>query len=73
MAIRAKFQCQEVAKTTDVTRVKLTPVTGNTDDNKSWSKWTPAGQIDMLITNPDAADAFVPGEEYFVDFKSVKQ
>lgn len=50
--------------------VKLTPVYGSDadDPNASWSKYTPSGEISMMITNPAAVDQFELGSEYFVDF-----
>lgn len=46
--------------------VKLSPVYD--DENKDWSKWTPQGEISMMITNPTAIAAFFLGAKYFVDF-----
>lgn len=48
------------------TVVKLSAVSG--DENKTWSKYTPSGSVELHINNPDAYDAFVLGEAYFVDF-----
>jgi len=39
--------------------------------NHSWSKWTPSGQVTINITNPDAFNQFVAGDEYFVTFDKV--
>ncbi len=39
--------------------------------NKSWSKWTPSGQLSITITNPDAIDAFEKGNAYYLDFTPV--
>ena len=36
--------------------------------NEDWSKYTPAGDISMMITNPVAVAAFSLGAKYFVDF-----
>lgn len=76
MSIRAKFYCTEVAATaqsvgkpTDGEIVKLAAVysTGDNDPNKSWSKWTPSGQLTLHISNPDALGKFTPGKTYFLD------
>jgi len=42
----------------------LFPVTDTTEANKSFSKYTPAGQINLTITNPAAFGFFKQGEEY---------
>jgi hypothetical protein len=74
--VRAKFRCTNVSKsasnyggqpgTVESNVVTLQPVCD--DHNKTWSKWTPCGDIKMTINNPEAFDKFVPGECYFVDF-----
>lgn len=48
------------------TTVTLQPVQG--DENKTWSKYTPSGEIRLNINNPAAVDAFVLGGTYFVTF-----
>lgn len=48
------------------TVVRLQPVSG--DENKTWSKWTPSGSIELNINNPEAVDRFKLGGTYFVDF-----
>jgi hypothetical protein len=50
--------------------VQLQPVFSGKDENanKSWSKWTPSGQVQMQITNPEASGQFEVGKPYFVDF-----
>jgi hypothetical protein len=72
--VRAKFKVTRVSKTADnygtsthsADVVELHAAMG--EENKSWSKWTPGGQITMTINNPDALNQFQPGEFFFVDF-----
>jgi len=71
--IRAKFYCTGVdciytdqEKTGE--EIKLMAVTEGSEENKSFSKWTPGGEVEMLITNPDAFDFYKEGEEYYLDF-----
>ncbi len=78
MNVRAKFRVQSITKTTawqssvvETSAVKLAAVSDEL--NKSWSKWTPSGTIDMQINNPDALDAFKVGQTYFVDFVEAPQ
>lgn len=63
--IVCKYQCYEVAKQENAELVKLRAVSG--DANKPWSKWTPQGNFDALITNPDAMGAFEPGKQYLLE------
>lgn len=72
MGIRAKFCCLTVTKDSAKTEiVQLHAVTSNSEDNKSWSKWTPAGALSMTISNPEAQGYFEPGKEYFLDISEV--
>lgn len=75
--VRAKFYCKSINHIHNdspeqvCAEVKLAPVyaSGNEDDpNAVWSKYTPQGEVYMVITNPAAIDAFDLGKEYFVDF-----
>lgn len=65
MAVRAKFKCHSKALYEgDTGEVVLNPVYGNSGENSSWSRWTPAGEMKMTITNPEALEYFKPGVEY---------
>ena len=67
---RAKFNVAEITTYGNAGGVKVTlfPVIGNSDENKSFWKYTPSGKIEMHITNPDVE--FQLGE-YYVDFTKV--
>jgi hypothetical protein len=39
-----------------------------TDENNTYSKWTPTARFEMIVTNPNLFDKFKAGEEYYVDF-----
>lgn len=71
--VRAKFKVQAITHRSawgdgphDTDEVELVAVSG--EQNKSWSKWTPAGSIKLQINNPGALNQFKPGAFYFVDF-----
>lgn len=76
MTVRAKFWVKEVTRhhnghpTADqAATVKLAPVYDDgSGQNKDWSKYTPQGEISMMITNPGAIEQFELGKSYFVDF-----
>ena len=67
-SVRAKFKCVQVTQTESGDRVQLAPVVGESPENKDFFKWTPSGQIEMGIMNPEASKQFIPGKEYYVDF-----
>lgn len=67
--VRAKFVCESVAKTRyGHHTVRLTPVTGDSEENKKFWKWTPTGSIEFGTINDEAVKQFEPGKEYYVDF-----
>lgn len=74
MSVRAKFWVKEVTHHHNggpgdqATTVKLSAVYGDGKGNESWSKWTPQGEISMLITNPAATEFFELGKQVYVDF-----
>lgn len=75
MAVRAKFFVRAIemySEPRDTGLVKLSAVvTDRSETNKSWSKWTPSGNFELNISNPDAFKQFVLGKSYFIDFTEV--
>lgn len=76
MTVTAKFRCVSlnyldpgVGSKEVIAQLKLSAVYGDGKENKDWSKWTPAGEITMTVTNPAAVDYFRPGKEFFVVFQ----
>jgi len=76
--VRAKFRVTSIEKRAaynssvpDTDHVKMSPVTD--EANKTWSKWTPGGSLEMQINNPAALDQFKVGATYFVDFTEAPQ
>jgi len=50
----------------------LSPVIGGSEENKSFSLYTPSGSIKLHITNPEVTDFFEAGAEYYVEFKKAE-
>jgi len=46
-------------------------VTADSPENKTFWQWTPSGKILLGCTNPEAAEAFEFGREYYIDFTPV--
>jgi len=70
--IRAKFECFKINEAFEGDEkvheeVQMRAVTEGSEENKSFSKWTPAGGFDLFITNPDAFGFYKEGEEYYLD------
>jgi hypothetical protein len=74
--LRAKIRINWVSREFDKEGNQVSErVTGNavySDDpeseNKQWSQWTPAFNLDMTITNPAAFDSVKSGEEFYLHF-----
>lgn len=71
MTVRAKFRCDHINKADDDSyrTVNLFAVTDDSPENKSWSKYTPGGQLSMHISNPEAFSQFEAGKEYYIDIQ----
>lgn len=70
--VRAKFSCTSVGKSVHwdgskrfLFTANFIPVSGGTEENKSFWASTPSGRIELGSFLPDA---FEPGKEYYVDF-----
>jgi len=79
MTVRAKMKCYGVDHLKDgdpnnvFAEIRLMPVYDDgSDENKSWSKYTPSGEVRLHVTNPEAIAAFVPGKFFYVDFTPVE-
>ena len=71
--MRAKFVCDEVANNRyGAQTVKLTAVTGGSEENKDFNVATPNGDLSMYIDNPNAFGFFIPNTEYYLDFTAVE-
>ena len=66
MTVRAKFCCHFIQKADDNSHctIHVSPVTTDTPENKTWSKYTPGGLLQMHISNPAAFSQFEQGKEY---------
>lgn len=53
--------------------ITLRAVTNDTPENKSWSKWTPSGTLELHVTNPNAIKQFVQGEEVLILITSANE
>jgi len=47
--------------------VKLSVVSGTTEENEKFFKATPSGSLEFNSVNQDAAKMFEPGKEYYID------
>lgn len=85
MAVRAKMRVTGRHEMTGITKggtidqvqVTLQPVYADSDGdekaNAEWSKWTPSGELRMVITNPAAYEQIKLGKAYFVDLTPAEE
>lgn len=81
MTTRAKFQLIKTTQTmhskkdndgnwitVPLTSMSFQVVHGNTPENERFFASTPSGTIELGVINPDAAQQFELGKEYYIDF-----
>lgn len=68
--IKAKFVCiSNEQKDDQYHLVKFTAVMHGSEENKSFSRWTPSANLEMWISDETpAATVFEVGKEYYLDF-----
>jgi hypothetical protein len=69
--VRAKFKCDVVTDRPEfqLKEVSFSAVIDGSEENKSFSKYTPNGSVFLSISyETEAADAFEEGKEYYLDF-----
>ena len=67
MNVRAKFKVTSIQHfENDHARICLSAIHGA--DNRTWSKWTPGGELWLSCTHPGATSQFVVGKCVFIDF-----
>ncbi len=71
-SLLAKFKVGSTTNYGNNLGVKLSPVIGGSEENKSFSIYTPSGSIELHITNPVALGFFEPAGEYYVEFKKAE-
>ena len=62
----AKMKCKQVSLHEVGANVLLEAVTDDSPENRTWSKYTPSGRLELQITNPAATSHFAQGGVYLV-------
>ena len=69
--VRAKFVCTGIKDSPEYENktVYFSPVISGSEENKSFSKYTPAGSAQLTISyETEASNFFEDGKEYYLDF-----
>lgn len=69
---RAKVTIESVLLSTYGETITMKPVTNGTEEDNTYSKYTPSGEIKLLLTNPNLYGKIVPGSKYYVDFSEAE-
>lgn len=67
MSVRCKFKVDSNEITGDEAYVKLSAVTSGSEENASFFKYTPSGQLSLGVVNKAAAEQLEVGKEYYID------
>jgi len=73
--IRAKFVCTAIEDQPayEGKLVSFSAVLDGSEENKSFAKYTPSGNLQMWISyETQASDAFEQGKEYYLDFSAAE-
>ena len=80
MLMRAKFYCTGAEKSGEkwhgdpYEKLSFQPVVGyGSEENKSFSKYTPSGSLEMTVTNPDLFGKIKSGDVFYLDFTAVSK
>ena len=72
MLVRCKFICTRKSQTQSGFDLELQPVTGGSEENKEFFKYTPSGHLQFGTINDAAAQQFEPGQAYYIDIFPAK-
>ncbi len=76
--MRAKMQVQKVERFHGSDRVSMTAVAAKTypadgsDEDNTYAKFSPAGELSLTIANPALLGVIQPGQKFYLDFTSAE-
>lgn len=62
-----RFATSEILKFRAVSKSTPYPADG-TDEDNTFAKWSPSGELQLTVTNPELFGKLNPGEKYYLDF-----
>lgn len=72
--VRAKFKCNSVTDFGQQKEVSLSVVISGSEENKTFSKYTPVGELKMRVDKETSAfDYFQPQKEYYLSFEEAEK
>jgi len=74
MKVRAKFFCTSVTDFGYNKQAILQAAVSGSEENKSFSKYTPNGRLEISVDSDAAAgNFFVPKKHYYLDFEEASE
>lgn len=76
--MRAKMRVGGVIVSETTDELTLYPVgpsqypSDGSDENNSYARWSPSGELKLTVSNPELFGKFRPGQEYYLDFTRAK-
>jgi hypothetical protein len=77
--MRAKMKIAEIKRTEHGEQLKMHPVckpngydAEGLDEDNTYAKFSPSGELTLTIANPALFGKFNPGEKYYLDFTKVE-
>lgn len=68
MKTRCKFRVESVTLYQGAEVIKLNAISGGlTEEDKGFSKYTPSGDLQFNVNNPEVVGHFKPGTFYYLD------
>lgn len=73
--VTTKFKVESVKPTyaSDGYTIHLVPVVSGSEENETFYKYTPGGQIILSSLNEKATEYFIEGKEYYIDFHKAER
>lgn len=72
--VRCKFRLTEITRTAhNGASLKFHPVTSGSDENKSFFKYTPSGELCFTTVNENVLERVKLGAEYYLDITEAAQ
>lgn len=72
--MRAKMQVQRIERWDGGDKVSMTAVAAKsypedgTDEDNTYARWSPAGELSLTIANPSLIGKIEPGQKFYLDF-----
>ena len=72
MGMRAKFKVSQINQFETQKQIIASAIYGHEGENADFTKYTPSGKLEMLVTNEAPASEYMrPGDEFYLTFEKI--